>query len=589
MRVRVFGLLLLLAVGIVPLAVFSYLALGRSERTAEAEVRTGNERVAKSIAQRISAYREAERALLLSIGAAVLQADVEDAQAILEAYAIDHRHFHELVVVDEKGGVRASVGGATAERLAQRAVTEGAIDSEVQPADPDSVGAFAHTQWLGVPVDVVGARVGAIASRVDLVDVWKPVNAIKVGRHGFVRLITFDGILLAHGDPEERRHVFAGDESGDAPLVAAAMLGRVGETREGVEALAGVAFVPDQSWMVVVEQPIAEAFAATVAMKRDLVWLGGGAVIVAVVLGLGLGGRVVRSLESLRAHTRVLAEGKLDARIEPKAPLLELAALARSLNEMAASIQKLHDEARARERLSTFARVAAGLAHDLRLPIETVRAACSDLLRAPQDEDAQETFEWMTARELPKLQRFVDDLRRIAQEGNVDLRYGQVDPRALVDELVADLSANPKWGGVEFSAEGSARALMADENLIRRAVYNLAANAADACVGSGPGGKVWLAVEDHGDAGVDITVRDTGGGIEARKLADLLVGDFRSTKRSSGVGLGFGVARHVAQAHGGEITAESEVGVGSAFTLHLPRDDRAAAAARVSQVSSLTH
>jgi signal transduction histidine kinase len=112
---------------------------------------------------------------------------------------------------------------------------------------------------------------------------------------------------------------------------------------------------------------------------------------------------------------------------------------------------------------------------------------------------------------------------------------------------------------------------VADRDLVRRALYNLCANAADACAGKGADGNVRIEVADTDAAGwVEFRIADNGPGIAAERLAKLLEGDFSSTKRSTGVGLGFGVALHVAEAHGGKITAVSEVGVGSTFVVRLP-------------------
>jgi len=60
-----------------------------------------------------------------------------------------------------------------------------------------------------------------------------------------------------------------------------------------------------------------------------------------------------------------------------------------------------------------------------------------------------------------------------------------------------------------------------------------------------------------------------------------MINDFRSSKRNSGVGLGLGVARHVAASHGGTITAESTEGVGTTFRIKLPRHAMAGVAAEV--------
>jgi two-component system sensor histidine kinase BaeS len=113
--------------------------------------------------------------------------------------------------------------------------------------------------------------------------------------------------------------------------------------------------------------------------------------------------------------------------------------------------------------------------------------------------------------------------------------------------------------------------VLADESLIGRAVANLVGNAADACLMAHPRpGQVKVTVVDTpGNLLIEIT--DSGVGMSDQTLSDLMVNDFKSTKRNSGVGLGLGVARHVASAHGGTITATSIEGEGSTFVLRIPR------------------
>ena len=87
----------------------------------------------------------------------------------------------------------------------------------------------------------------------------------------------------------------------------------------------------------------------------------GVALVLVIVVGLLVGSGPVRALESMRAHAQRIGRGELDARVElPK--LYELRTLAESLNQMAVELVDLEREMRARERLNTFAGVAAGLA-----------------------------------------------------------------------------------------------------------------------------------------------------------------------------------------------------------------------------------
>jgi signal transduction histidine kinase len=87
-------------------------------------------------------------------------------------------------------------------------------------------------------------------------------------------------------------------------------------------------------------------------------------------------------------------------------------------------------------------------------------------------------------------------------------------------------------------------------------------------------GTVTLTIGDAAtDPGEDLVIRitDNGQGMTEAALRQVLSGDFRSTKRANGVGLGFGAARHIVQSHGGSITGSSEVGVGTIIEVRLPR------------------
>jgi signal transduction histidine kinase len=151
------------------------------------------------------------------------------------------------------------------------------------------------------------------------------------------------------------------------------------------------------------------------------------------------------------------------------------------------------------------------------------------------------------------------------------LTVSHIEPQHMLEDIAADLRASPKWRGVSFAVDAEAQPLDADENLLRRAVYNLAANAADACVVNGRGGEVRLEAAEGSGAEVNIRVRDNGPGMSPETLERVMSGEFHSTKRSNGIGLGLGVARHVAQLHGGRMEAESALGSGTTFTLAIPR------------------
>lgn len=565
MRIRTYGFVLLILVAVVPLVAFGILATRSAGDAAVDEVRAGNQRLADSIAERIEAYLDSSRQRLALIGAATRYAT--DAPAMLQALTVDARYLREVVVIDEGGELLAGSadGPSLADQLDQ-ALAGTSSWSAVHKAPAGEQRSFAHTVTVVEPVIIAGEVRGAVAAVLDLVDVWSPINQARVGAGGFVRLLSRDGVLLAHGHPEERRHVFA--ESDQAALLTAAEGEDTTVTPEGNEVILAAAEVSSLGWKVLVEQSVAEALDGVQTMKRQLALLSAMAVVLAMVIAWALGRRTVADVERLERHTRRLARGDLTGRNDARPRIAELRTLSVALDRMAESLDTLHREARAKERVTTFGRVAAGLTHDLRQPIEALRMSIETTLADPDDEAAMEIFRWVSEHELPKLSGYLEDLRRLATEGDLAVEAAAVEPASMVEEIASELRGAPKWRGVEFETSGAAPSVRADYRLVRRAVFNLAANAADACVRN-RGGTVELRVREH-DGGVMFDVADDGGGMEPELLIRVLEGDFHSTKRTSGIGLGLGVVRHVAEVHQGRLMGESQPGEGSRLSLWLP-------------------
>jgi signal transduction histidine kinase len=580
-KVRVFGLLLILGVGILPITVAGLIMIRRAEETALSEMRTGNQRVAERAASELRQFAQTRVDLLETLAAPLTgsaKTSPEQARRILKNYRILFPHIRELDVVGFGRGCKEAVTSRLEEELRDRCgqpAVETALAGRIYLGEIALTSEFAPVMTMGIPLEIAGTLIGAAVVEVDMVAIWSTVKQIRVGQTGFARLITRDGTLIAHGDPEELRRVFLREKDPLAGPIRAARPGEGARYRnsQGAEVIALSAAVPDLGWTVIVEQPVAEAFAAARAMQKSLVWTIVIAVILASILGLGLGGEPVRALESMRSHARRVAGGDLDSKVGRTPFLKEMGQLTDDLDFMTTELKRLNEEMAARERLNTFARVAAGLAHDLQTPIESVRTACDAMLHKPAEKSSRELLESATVSHLPRLHRYVRDLRRLAHDGKVPLEVVSVLPRLLVEKVVEDAAASPKWRGIEFVAEGEADSLWADESLLRRALGNLVANAADACVmRRPPSGRVTVRVANSSkEDALVVDIADTGVGIPADKLVEIMTHDFRSTKRNSGVGLGLGVARHVATSHGGSITAESVEGEGTTFRITIPR------------------
>jgi signal transduction histidine kinase len=163
------------------------------------------------------------------------------------------------------------------------------------------------------------------------------------------------------------------------------------------------------------------------------------------------------------------------------------------------------------------------------------------------------------------------DLKRITA-GHMRYDVTVVPAHEALDDAAALVDSHLEQLGLDFDARPAPGdvAMRADPGKLRQVLLNLVSNAAKF---TPHGGTITLACEAD-DRDVRITVRDTGIGIPADQL-DAVFEPFvqvRDIRRpTGGTGLGLAISRELARGMGGDLTAESEPGVGSTFTLALPR------------------
>jgi signal transduction histidine kinase len=176
------------------------------------------------------------------------------------------------------------------------------------------------------------------------------------------------------------------------------------------------------------------------------------------------------------------------------------------------------------------------------------------------------------------LARLVDDLLNLnkASAGQLSL---DIDDLSLADVLrgLSDLvgpQAAAKNIHIDDSTGGAHLIVRVDPERVRQIILNLVANAVKFCA---PGAVIRLDVRVEDDAAI-IGVHDTGPGIPLDKL-DVIFEPFVRLDQGSGIpgsGLGLAISREMARAMGGELTAVSDVGRGSSFTLKVPLSTRRA-------------
>jgi signal transduction histidine kinase len=217
----------------------------------------------------------------------------------------------------------------------------------------------------------------------------------------------------------------------------------------------------------------------------------------------------------------------------------------------------------------------AMMSHELRTPLNAIGGYVELLemeLRGPINDAQRDDLGRIqrSQRHLLGLINGVLDFARI-ERGSVDYRIASVSMAELIaaTEPLVGPQAGARGLSLEFVGCGDTVCVRADREKLEQVVLNLLGNAIKF---TESGGRVALSCEPRGEC-VAIVVQDTGQGIPADKLAAVFEPfvqlDSRLTRSRDGVGLGLAISRDLARGMGGDLTAESEVGVGSRFTVTL--------------------
>jgi signal transduction histidine kinase len=238
---------------------------------------------------------------------------------------------------------------------------------------------------------------------------------------------------------------------------------------------------------------------------------------------------------------------------------------AQRLAEANQNLQEAEAAVRRSDRLAALGQLSAGLAHELRNPLGTIKTSAEMLLKnVPADNAVAREMAGFISTEVDRtnslVTRFLDFARPLA------VRLDKTDLTQVIDQAVSDVEKHQPPFDVKIYKNYSPEIppFFLDGELMERVIYNLLLNAAQA---SPSNGSITVKTREN-DGTVEITVIDRGSGIPP-KLIENIFNPFYTTK-SAGVGLGLAIVSKIVDEHGGSIAVESEPGEGSVFRVYLP-------------------
>jgi signal transduction histidine kinase len=560
--------LLIEAVAIVPLLGYGVVSVVSLRNGAQQAVIVGNLNVASQVAEQIELYITGSIKILKAVAADLQQTGLAEWQKdrILKNFVLQFPEFNELTLLDDTGAPIVS------SRLGTPTVT--VPGSEGFGFEGVLLSRFSVDEDL-LPTAIVAVRLqdqagGWLVGRLNLEELWRMVDRIRVGEAGYALVVTGEGQLLAHGNPSEKSRVARGDSLKEHPLV----IRITGSTPATVVAseeyddtrgpvLGVAARIPALEWTVIVEQPVSEAFAIPIRLQWQLGIAIGVALMAMLAIGYFWGYRFIRPILALTRGTRALAEGKLDERVKVESKD-EIGQLGVAFNNMADKLVELQEDVRKKERQALFGRISIGLVHDLSHPIQNIGNSCKLIVKMFDDLEYRENFKRTVERELAQVKRVLDDLRNIARPLPLD-RF-PLDMNKTVSELVESMQTTAEVAGLTIETEQVLGPLFVEGDVfaLNRVYRNLITNALQA---TPPRGRVVVRTTRNGEAAV-VEVADTGCGIPKERL-DTIFDDFVTTKRR-GLGLGLAISKKIVEQLGGTIAVSSEVGVGTTFTIRFP-------------------
>ncbi len=299
----------------------------------------------------------------------------------------------------------------------------------------------------------------------------------------------------------------------------------------------------------------------------------GGGIVLAILFSSWVAARVTHPVEQLARAAQEVAEGKWDTRVEMRGSD-ELSQLAESFNRMTTELLEQKERLVQAERVAAWREVARRLAHELKNPLFPLQLTVENLMRArtqsPQqfEEMFQESSRTLLA-EISNLKTIIGRFSEFSKMPHPQLQPVQLNDllRGAAQLYRAQLEAPGRPPiTCKLELDENLDRIMADPELLHRAVSNLVLNAMDAMPKGGT-----LTLRSKGDnSKAIIEVADTGSGLTPEECERIFTPYY--TSKQHGTGLGLAIVQSVVSDHGGTISVQSQPGQGTTFVIELPRN-----------------
>jgi signal transduction histidine kinase len=254
--------------------------------------------------------------------------------------------------------------------------------------------------------------------------------------------------------------------------------------------------------------------------------------------------------------------------------LLSMWLLYHDQNRHLAGIVEMERQLEKAERLSSLGQLAAGVAHEIRNPLNAISMASQRLKRefVPAEAKKTEEFETMTGvirDEIRRLNGIIEEFLTFSKSRKLELRDCPL--QEVLQKIVNLISAEAIAKGITIQTDWKEKPIVIpmDMDKLQQAFFNFVKNAMESISGEG---TVTLSIRKPEKGRVSIRIVDTGCGMTSEEVDRIFNPEY--TTKEKGLGLGLPLAHEIIRGHGGEILVVSRKGKGTTFEILLPSERR---------------
>ena len=229
-------------------------------------------------------------------------------------------------------------------------------------------------------------------------------------------------------------------------------------------------------------------------------------------------------------------------------------------------VRSLRKEIARSQRLASVGRLAAGVSHEIRNPLSSIKGFATYFKERYHDVPENQQISNLMIQEVDRLNRVVGQLHEFSRPIAVSKK--PINVRAFLENSLKLIERQTSEANIKIQTrlDSEIDEIFVDPDRINQVFLNLYLNAIES-MKNGGSLNVWLLKNEEKD-GIKIRVQDTGTGISEDDLTHIF--DPYFTTKASGTGLGLAIAHNIIEAHGGEIKVDSRLGQGTMVTILLP-------------------